>query len=183
MSFIITVKSARDLEKLLYAKITLIDRDILTQKEIYQNFHGFDCSEIFIKDLTLNYLQTFVKKLVENRKQQVTALHHEPGAVFYLWYDEQTLQIRFNVLSGKNRPLPFASHKTECLNSPDTILHRYLDDALTNAFELELLDTSDQYIDDNRIFVDALDFDQDQEIEHITYIYLEQFDGFVSTLD
>jgi len=69
MTFIITIESAWDLEKLLYAKNKLINRDILMQKEIYQNFYNFDYSEIFIKDLILHYLQIFIKKLVENRRQ------------------------------------------------------------------------------------------------------------------
>lgn len=177
MSFIITVEKNAELQNLLEIEIFLIDKKELSQKEICTNVYGFDCTELFLKNVTVEYLQKFVKNLVNNRRQQVEALHHQPGAIFYLWYDEQALQIRYNILSGKNRPLPFACSKIEILDSPDTILQRYLDDARANVIELEKLEEEDDDDTDHRRFVDACDFDEDEDIEHTVYVYAVRFDG------
>jgi hypothetical protein len=85
-------------------------------------------------------LKRFVVDLLERRKQQVAALHHKPGAVFYLWYSEQDVALCYNILSGKDRKLPFYCAKVVTLDSPDSILKRFLEGAKKYALEMEELE-------------------------------------------
>lgn len=55
-----------------------------------------------------------------------------PQATLYFWFDEMTLQLCFNILSGKNRKLPF-SCKINVVDSPYPILNQFLKIACNNA--------------------------------------------------
>lgn len=99
-------------------------------------------------------------------------MYHKKGAIFYVWYDEQALQIRTNVLSGKDRPLPFYCSKVVSLDSPDSILQSYLADAkkygnIIPFDEVEFISEGEDHDEE---------VDEDEEIEHTAYVYVERFD-------
>jgi hypothetical protein len=76
------------------------------QQEIQQNMWlmskptGFDES---IQDW-LN----LINHIIDNRKQQIAASGY--GMIFYLWFDEQASQLRFNLINDSHKFLPFSSN-------------------------------------------------------------------------
>jgi len=64
-------------------------------------------------------------KVVENRQQQLDQGNSNHGMIFYLWFDEQALQLRFNLISDFHERLPFTC-QLNVLPTPGPILDRYL---------------------------------------------------------
>jgi len=123
----------------------------------------------------INIIKNFIHDLVEARRKQVTELNHQPGAIFYAWHDQQNIELCCNILSGKNRVLPFFASNVVIVDSPDFILRSYLNDAKKNAFKMQQQETFQDEVEEKN-FVDNVDFDQDAELEQIVYVYREQFD-------
>lgn len=167
-----------DLQYLVSLDIELVDKSVLTSREIWKSTWHTSLVNELVKKVTLGDLKKFVRQLVLRRKQQVADLHHEPGAVFYLWYDEQDLALCYNILSGKDRELPFYCDQVVTLDSPDSILKRYLKEAkecVVKMEELEKEEDGEWGIDSIRS-VDAAEFGDEKEPEYTAYVYVERFD-------
>lgn len=73
---------------------------------------------------TADLLHLFVK-IVANRQRQLDQAGCDHGMIFYLWFDEQALQLRFNLISDFHERLPFGC-QLNILPTPEPILDRYL---------------------------------------------------------
>lgn len=88
-------------DKLYFGKST---DDI--NEEISNNMWSFSIPEEIKKEFTIEDLNNLFIKIVDNRKVQVIKKDH--SMKFYLWYDEQAFQLRFNLISAYNDNLPFS---------------------------------------------------------------------------
>jgi hypothetical protein len=77
------------------------------------------------QSLTPSDLLMLFEKIIENRQQQLDQTKTEHGMIFYLWFDEQALQLRFNLISDSHKSLPFRC-QLNVLPTPEPILDRYL---------------------------------------------------------
>ncbi|MBI2259965.1 MAG: hypothetical protein HYU67_13830 [Flavobacteriia bacterium] len=122
----ITIKNYHDLEYILNADI-LITGDIHRQREeLDHNTWNLSFDNNFIKNFSLVELNDFIKKLIDIRTEQIINIGRGP-ATFYLWYDEQSLNLCFDVLSGNNVKLPFGC-TLNVLNKFESILKKSLKD-------------------------------------------------------
>lgn len=120
----ITIAKSRDLQELLDADI-LITGDIHRHKEEWEHntwYISFEAT--FVKSFTRHDINAFIHDLIKNREQQVIDINKGP-ATFYLWYDEQSLNLCFDILSGMNINLPFGC-KLNILNKFDFIVDKFL---------------------------------------------------------
>jgi hypothetical protein len=93
--------------------------------EIRTNMWGIALSEQECGYLTTADLLDLLTKVIENRRQQLDQANSDHGMIFYLWFDEQALQLRFNLISDFHKRLPFAC-QLNILMTPQPILDRYL---------------------------------------------------------
>ena len=49
------------------------------------------------------------ERIIENRQQQLDQANTDHGMIFYLWFDELALQLRFNLISDAHERLPFGA--------------------------------------------------------------------------
>lgn len=77
------------------------------------------------QSLTISGLLTLFERIIENRQQQLDRANANHGMIFYLWFDEQALQLRFNLISASHEHLPFGC-QLNILPTPEPILDRYL---------------------------------------------------------
>src|SRR6266576_1895781 len=76
-------------------------------EEIYHNMWCISLVGNLIETITLEQLKYFVDKLIENREQQLKDINFCKSVVFYMWFDQQTLQLRFNIITDDAQSLPF----------------------------------------------------------------------------
>jgi hypothetical protein len=135
----ININNYADLQYLLNVDI-LITGDLSQQKEeLYYNTWCLNFDKDFVKTLSITDLQNFIQELIDNRAKQVININ-KGSATFYLWYDEQSFNLCFDILSGKNIKLPFGC-KLNILKKTDSILEKFLADtqAETNYLSWENL--------------------------------------------
>lgn len=121
------IQKLTDFDFILHDEITLFGNIHSINEEIYHNMWIIDIDTNFAKKITLHDLSKFLTELLENRSRQVQKKYPGLKATFYLWYEAQTVQLRFNIISGKNSRPPFGGTFNR-LNSPLPILKTFLDD-------------------------------------------------------
>lgn len=77
------------------------------------------------QSLTISDLLTLFERIIENRQQQLDQANVDHGMIFYLWFDEQALQLRLNLISDSQERFPFGC-QLNVLLTPESILDRYL---------------------------------------------------------
>ncbi|OJW81082.1 MAG: hypothetical protein BGO69_03195 [Bacteroidetes bacterium 46-16] len=91
------------LEDILSDTLYVTDQTDDVQKEISEN-----CWALGIpRGIDIEVLMSFFQKVKENRKAQLILSDIEVDLIFYLWYDEQACQLRFNLINTNHRELPF----------------------------------------------------------------------------
>ena len=75
--------------------------------ETDNNLWSISASSKLISTLTIEELADFIERVISNRKEQVDARKSSAKMMFYLWFDAQASQIRFNVISDYKAGLPF----------------------------------------------------------------------------
>jgi len=80
-------------------------------------------------------------------------MHIDPSqsATFYLWFDKQALQLRFNIVSGSNVSLPFGC-KINRVHSPEFILKDFIStthEIAAHGETIEFLEPGEDLDDDN----------------------------------
>lgn len=121
-----TIEKFSDFKEILDADILITGDPTKQREELEYNTWYLSFSVSFIKELTLSDIQAFIDDLIKNRKQQAIDINKGP-VTFYIWYDEQSLNLGFDILSGTNINLPFGC-KLNVLNDFNSILNKVLAD-------------------------------------------------------
>jgi len=117
-------------------------------KEIRTNMWGIALSDEQCELLTTSDLLDLVARITKTRQQQLDQANGDHGMVFYLWCDQQALQLRFNLISDVHEHLPFAC-QLNLVTTPEPILDRYLRmPSHEEILRRGLQDVSEAYTDD-----------------------------------
>jgi hypothetical protein len=54
-----------------------------------------------IKNIKIAQLKHFIDRLIKNRRYQLKCVDSKKNVVFYMWFDKQALQLRFNSIFSK----------------------------------------------------------------------------------
>lgn len=167
------INSKETLQQLINVDIKITGDLCKQQEELYYNTWGMSFDRDFIKTLTIQDLNDFVIELIKNRSQQVSDINKGP-ATFYLWYDEQSVALCFDILSGADIILPFRCQINRILR-PVPIIQAFLKDAQAEIHPLDF---------QNFKFFEPGDpgweeFDKDDDEEDLS---LKTIDVYVTTL-
>lgn len=121
----IVIKTISDLQKILEAPILINNNTLGINEEIQQNMWIVEVDYLFAKDINLADLMNFFSTLLATRQFQLGKEKTLSKTLFYLWFDEQAMQLRFNFISINNATLPFECQLNK-VNSAAIILENYL---------------------------------------------------------
>lgn len=124
----ITIEKLEDLEQLLNVDIYLTEKEEDQEEELRYNTWEISFDHELIKKLTLSELKNFIFDLINKRAEQVKELGLRQGATFYMWFDEMSCQLCFDVLSGRDIQLPFRC-TVHIVKSCELILRKFLEKA------------------------------------------------------
>lgn len=147
----IVINTLADLQYVLQGSICITGDESCMQEEIYHNMCALTFSEDLILTIQIEDLQTFLADLLIQRNAQVCAQNPTTPATFYLWFDEQTLQLRFNLLSGADRALPFGCTVNQ-MDTPEPILQNFITTTRRVMVEgdvIEYFEPGDEGFDDD----------------------------------
>jgi len=140
-----------DFEFIINDDIYLSGSSYEEKKEVYNNFWQISFDEKFISQLSLKQLNDFLSILLKKRSEQIVEMSDVSVATFYLWFDKQSSQLCFNLLSGENIELPFAC-TVKTADSHDIILNKCVNEAQYPAIkwdDIEFIEKGDPGWDDD----------------------------------
>lgn len=79
-----------------------------------------ECMETRKEDLI-----SFINEVISNRRNQVRNSYSQHGMIFYLWFDEQAIQLRFNLISDFHEHLPFEC-SMRLVDQPNSVIEAFL---------------------------------------------------------
>jgi len=77
------------------------------EEEISINGWGISVNQEMSSQLIIEDIQNVLNKIKENRRRQVESSNLNIGMVFYLWFDEQSSQLKFNLINKNHNQFPF----------------------------------------------------------------------------
>lgn len=86
------------------------------QKEIENNMWCISVDSELAKEITVEDLSAFLEKVILNRKGQIEKLKPPNNMIFYMWFDEQAVQLRLNIISDYDTGLPFGCKVVPVIN-------------------------------------------------------------------
>jgi hypothetical protein len=118
----IPIYTINDFNEILdYSFLITGDSECLME-EVYNNTCGIQLSNEALATITTqnvkDFFDTFIKKIAKQLK-------NDQSATFYCWIDELAAQLRFNVISGCPKKLPFGC-TVEKADEIETIINNYL---------------------------------------------------------
>src|SRR5687768_17499019 len=107
-------------------QLNLITNDLLclSGKQTEETYHNMWCISLesnLVENVTLEQLKDFVDTLIKKKEPQLKKINFSKNAVFYMWFDQQALQLRFNIITGDVQSLPFGC-KIKLYAIPEPIL-------------------------------------------------------------
>ena len=114
-----------DFEKIIESPIFIACDKELLDREISTNMWIISFDDRIIKEMSIDKLLKFTNNLLNKKKQQLSELNLSCDVIFYMWFDEMASQLRFNLISGLNKTLPFGC-QLNIVDSPNTILAQFL---------------------------------------------------------
>ena len=123
------------------------------EQEIRNNMWCISISQDTSQQLSIKDLNNFLNKVIENRKQQIRQQETIWGMRFYLWFDSQAGQLRFNLISLCHNELPFKS-KLRFVESLNEIIEDFLNYKYHDGIPAVFAENSDNV--DNEYYEDAL---------------------------
>jgi hypothetical protein len=122
---IITIKKASDIKKIVTVPFYITGNKAHLQKEIDCNMWCLSFTSNSIEKITIQELSQSIDSLILNKKKQLHSNNPFFPALFYLWFDKQALQLRFNCISNIDNKLPFGC-TLMLLDSPIDIFKDFL---------------------------------------------------------
>lgn len=116
----IEINQLSDLKVVIDSSILITGSALLKDDEITMNMWCIFFDDKVLESFSQEQFEEFITALVNKKKQQIAEMYKSVPATFYMWFDEQTSQLRFNIVSGHIEQLPFGCI-VEIINSVESI--------------------------------------------------------------
>lgn len=143
----ITITQYADLLTVINEPIYITSSLLHIAQETDINMWTLSLGDSFLEIIDQKLLEDFMIKLLTKRKSQLIQIKPALNAIFYMWFDQQASQLRFNLISSAARKLPFGC-KINRLSSYHSILQNFI---ATNkqSNQLTYFDSDDNWDDDD----------------------------------
>lgn len=96
-----------DLQEIVTDKIYIGSTIEEIDKEISNNCWSISITQEQCNELKEEDFTDFFEKVINNRKGQIKDSKYNNGMIFYLWFEQQSGRLRFNLISDFHKRLPF----------------------------------------------------------------------------
>lgn len=129
----------------------------------FPNMWALSFDDDLVKTIQLYDLKKFLSELLQNRRMQLAQKDPALKAKFYLWFDEQALQLRFNLLFDIDSPLLFGC-KLKIVPTATLILEEFLTCTYQAVTQEQVIDFVDLHEDQD---------DDDYDKTYVLKVYVE----------
>ena len=125
-----------DLQEIVTDRIYIGSKVEEIDKEISNNLWSISVSQELCKELNEDDFRIFFDKVISNREVQIRNSENNHGMIFYLWFEQQSGSLRFNLISDFHEKLPFECELIE-VNNIEDIINEFLQSICQNNFGVE----------------------------------------------
>jgi hypothetical protein len=115
----------QDLEEIVVDPLVIGDSEEDLDKEIANNTWSISISNELATELSVKDFMGFFEKVISNRREQIKSSNNQIGMLFYVWFDGQAGQIRFNLITDFDSNLPFGC-KIKIIDNLEPIIEEFL---------------------------------------------------------
>jgi len=145
-----------DLKEILTDEIYMGDSITELNNEISNNLWLISMPQELCSVTDKKDFLDFFEAVIENRKEQVANPDKNHGMIFYLWFDSQACQLRFNLISDFHKKLPFGC-KLEIIDNFDEIIDEFFNNKYHDGLPLgNCVDTTEE--NDNKKEIDESEY-------------------------
>jgi RNA binding exosome subunit len=148
---IITIHAVDDLQTILEDSFYISDKLVELNKEVPHNMWCITISDDIVLHVSATDFLNFFDALLQKMLRQLQGAGLDTKATFYVWFDKQALQLRFNVISGHAKELSFGCD-VRIVASPQDILEDFIkiaQEVACNGDQVEILDPDGDWDDEN----------------------------------
>jgi hypothetical protein len=99
--------------------------------------------EIVVKDFI-----DFFQRVMTNRREQIRGSNNQDGMLFYIWFDWQSAQIKFNLISDYDTALPFGC-EIEITHKLEPIIEEFLRFPYHDGFSFDEVRDDDEQMEED----------------------------------
>lgn len=149
-----------ELQYILNGTLYLTDDTDKLSREIAENCFPLPISGENIKEINIADVLTFLAQIKNNRRIQLKNSGLPVTLIYYLWFDEQAGQLRFNFINSNHKKLPFNCPLRK-VESELEILKQLQESDYSSGIPLEELNECN------------LEDGDDESVEYVLNIYTE----------
>ncbi|MBD7943959.1 hypothetical protein H9650_07480 [Psychrobacillus sp. Sa2BUA9] len=115
-------------------------------QEISNNTWSISVSNEMNIKLSVKDFKDFFREVISNRSKQIKMSNK--GMLFYVWFDWQAAQLRFNLISDYDSKLPF-SCEIETIDNLEPVIEEFLSFPYHDGFPVEDIREEDEGVEEN----------------------------------
>ena len=127
------------LEEIVTDKIFITNNITELKEEIYNNCWHISADSKLTSQLKMEDFQSILKRIKENRLQQLNQSKINIDLIYYSWFDEQACQLRFNLINSNHKQLPFNLNNIQIIDNEVEIIDAFLNSNYHNGIPFEEL--------------------------------------------
>jgi hypothetical protein len=135
----------RDLEEIVVDHLFTGDSEDDINQEIANNTWSISVSNELGTQLSVKDFINFFGEVISNRRKQIKI--SKKSMLFYVWFDWQAAQLKFNLISDYDSKLPF-SCEIETIDNFEAIIEEFLSFPYHNGFPVEVISDEDEGIEE-----------------------------------
>lgn len=116
-------------------------------EETTNNTWSISISKELATDIAVEDFIDFFQRVMANRCEQIRSSNNRDGMLFYIWFDWQSAQIKFNLISDYDTALPFG-FEIEITNKLEPIIEEFLRFPYHYGFPFEEVRDDDEHMEE-----------------------------------
>lgn len=136
----------QDLEEIVVDTLFIGESENDIDQEIANNTWSISISNELGTQLSVMDFMNFFGEVITNRRKQIKISNK--GMLFYVWFDWQSAQLRFNLISDYDSKLPF-NCEIQTIDNLEPIIEEFLSFPYHNGFPVEEIYEEDEEVEEN----------------------------------
>lgn len=132
----------QSLEDIVVDPLFIGDRMQDLEEEIANNTWSMSISEKLANEIVVEDFIDLFHRVIMNRREQIRGSNNRAGMLFYIWFDWQSAQLKFNLISDYDIGLPFGC-EIEITDKLELIIKEFLSFPYHDGFPFEEVEDDD----------------------------------------
>ncbi|ALC88092.1 hypothetical protein AM499_04900 [Bacillus sp. FJAT-22090] len=137
----------QSLEEIVVDPLFISDSMQDIAEETANNTWSMSISKELATEIVMEDFIDFFRRVMTNRREQIRDSNNRDGMLFYIWFDRQSAQIKFSLISDYDTTLPFGC-EIEIIHKLEPIIGEFLRFPYHDGFPFEEVRDDEQVEED-----------------------------------